>query len=146
MAKKGATGDFFFSFLQTIFFSPKMDNIFMEKKTIGRPPGFNFSHLLYRKQNLFIDSLRFAGLVTIVMYWSHQFWQVDTGISFPLVFPDTGVNFFSFFFFFLTKKKKKKRDTGVNVCVHSGNSNCLLTTGTLITMCFFSFQGSGYRS
>ena len=72
----------------------------MEKKTIGRPPGFNFSHLLYRKQNLFIDSLRFAGLVTIVMYWSHQFWQVDTGISFPLVFPDTGVNFFLFSFFF----------------------------------------------
>ena len=58
MAKKGATGDFFFQFCQKKKKNLKMDNIFMEKKKewekkqmCGRPTGFNFSHPLDRKQN-----------------------------------------------------------------------------------------------
>ena len=33
MTKKGATGDFFFSFLPPIFFSPKLGSIFLPPKT-----------------------------------------------------------------------------------------------------------------
>ena len=57
MAKKGATGDPFFSFLQKkkkidIIFNVKKKKVEKRKK-IWPPTGFNFSHPLDRKQNYF---------------------------------------------------------------------------------------------
>ena len=75
MAKKGATGDFFYSFLQKKKISQKMDNILMEKKKWKkkklRPTGFNFSNPLYRKQNFFYGQPNDLNLnpLTLVHAW-----------------------------------------------------------------------------
>ena len=59
MTKKGATGDFFFSFLQKklVFFFPKMENTkkknVKKKKNCGHPTGHNFGHPLDRKHTFF---------------------------------------------------------------------------------------------
>ena len=62
--KKGVTGDIFFHFYKNLFFPPEMDNISypkkknVKKKNCGCPTGFNFSHLLDRKQTFFYGQSR----------------------------------------------------------------------------------------
>ena len=67
MAKKGATGDFYFIFAKNKNNNLKMDNIFSwgkkKWKNCGRPTGFNFCHPLDRKQIFSLDSLRVAWLL-----------------------------------------------------------------------------------
>ena len=69
--KKGATGHYFFSFLQKKHFFKKWiiptpkQNV-GKKKNYGHPTGHNYGHPLDRKQTFFMDSLLLFGVNVIV--------------------------------------------------------------------------------